>query len=348
MKLLPELAKAGIAHLPTPLQELKNLSRALGGPRIFAKRDDLTGLALGGNKVRKLDYLMPVILEQKSDCIVTGAFFQSNWCTAVSAAAKKFGLKSILVKRGPPGYDPEELEGNHLLHVLLGAEIIVAGHGEDERVKEQVVARLRNEGRRPFLIGVGGNTPHGVAGYVNAMKELAGQATDQGIKINYVVHASGSGGTQAGTVIGAKAYAKDVKVVCSSTGSRTREQGSKLVMELIGNTLRHFEMDVQVSADDVRIFDQYAGGYGHVTEGKMEALKLLAETEGMILDPVYTGSAMACLIDLCRKQYFKKGETVVFINTGGQAGLFPYKAPLKAYLAGQPLPWTVPPWHPVH
>ncbi len=348
MKMLPDLAKAGIANLPTPVQELRNLSELLGGPRIFVKRDDLTGLGMGGNKVRKLDYLLPVILEQKCDVIVTGAFIQSNWCTAVAAAARKFGLRAVLVKRGPEGYDPEAYEGNHLLHVLLGAEILIAPMGGDEQVKEQVVKRLQSEGHRPVLVGVGGNTPQGVAGYINAMRELAGQAGDMGLKVDYVVHASGSGGTQAGTVLGAKMYGKGVKVVCSSTGSRTREQGTARVMEFVGDTVKHFKLDVQITRDDVCLFDDYAGGYGYVTPGKMEAIKLLAQTEGLLIDPVYTASAAACMIDLCRKQYFKKGETVVFVHTGGVAGLFPYQAPLKAYYLGKQPPWTIPPWHPSH
>lgn len=338
---LPQLVKAGLASLPTPLQELKNLSEVLG-PQIFVKRDDLTGLGFGGNKVRKLEYLMPVILESKSDYIVTGAFVQSNWCTAVSAAARKFGLKVVLVKRGPEGYDPEAYEGNHLLHFLLGSEMKIVQPGTDEQIKEQVVKKLRQGGHKPFLIGVGGNTPHGVAGYVDAMKELARQAHDISLNINYVVHASGSGGTQAGSVIGAKMFSKETKIVCSSTGSRTKEEGTKLVMELIAETVEFFDLDVDVREEDVRIHDTYVGGYGYVTPGKMEAIKLLAETEGLFLDPVYTGSGMACLIDLCRKGLFKKSDVVVFIHTGGQAGLFPYKDPLKSYGLGQPLPWSIP------
>lgn len=342
---LPRLARAGFCAVPTPLQELKNLS-ALLGPRIFVKRDDLTGLGLGGNKVRKLDFLMPALQEEGYDTIVTSAFFQSNWCTAVSAAARKTGMNVVLVKRAPPGYAPERLEGNHLLHVLLGSEILTAPPETELDTKEQAVGRLRAEGRRPVLIGVGGNTPHGVAGYIDAMRELDQQAEAMGIRPDYVVHASGSGGTQAGTVIGTRMFCPHARVVCSSTGSRTRETGSELVLKLIGDTVRHFGLDVDVVPAHVEIHDQYAGGYGYVMPAKMEAVRLLAETEGLVLDPVYTASGMACLIDRCRKGAFKKSDTIVFINTGGQAGLFPYEAPLRAYLEDRPPPWTIPPWHP--
>lgn len=345
MNALPPLAKAGFAALPTPLQELKNLSRVLG-PRIFVKRDDLTGLGFGGNKVRKLEYLVPQIVASGSDCVVTGAFFQSNWCTAVAAATRRIGLDVVLVKKAPAGYEPDAYEGNHLLHVLLGAQIRVALPGADETMKEQIAEQLRREGRRPSIIGIGGNTPHGIAGYVDAVRELAGQARELDINVDYIVHASGSGGTQAGTVIGAKLHGDGAKVVCSTTGSRTAEQGRRQVMDLIGETTRCFDLDVEVTPTDIALHD-YALGYGYVTPAKLQAIELAARTEGLILDPVYTGPAMACLIDHCRNGTFGRSDVVVFIHTGGQAGLFPYHAPLKAHGLGQPLPWTVPPWHPV-
>ena len=347
MKGLTQLPKAGLANLPTPLQELKNLSALLKGPRIWVKRDDLTGLGLGGNKARKIEYLLPDILEKKTDTIVTGAYIQSNWCTAVSAAARKFGIKVILVKRGPENYDPKDYDGNHLLHFLLGAEMKIVKPGTDEQVKEEVMRKLREEGRRPYLLSVGGNSPQGVAGYMNAMLELVTQTNAMGLGVDYVVHASGSGGTQAGTVIGTKALNTGIKVICSSTGSRTREQGTRLVLELIGKTLKFFGLDVPIGEEDVRIYDNYAGaGYGFMTLKKAEAIQILAQTEGLIIDPVYTASAMACLIDLCRQSFFKKTDVVVFIHTGGQAGLFPYKECIKAFGLGQPLPWSAPPWYP--
>lgn len=342
---LPKLARAGFAALPTPLQDLPNLSAMLG-PRILVKRDDLTGLGLGGNKVRKLDFLVPALLEEGYDTIVTGAFFQSNWCTAVSAAGRKAGMKVVLVKRAPPNYAPDRLEGNHLLHVLLGSEITTAPPETDLAGKEQAVERLRREGRKPVLVSVGGNAPHGIAGYVDAMRELAEQCEAAGIRPDYVVHASGSGGTQAGSVIGAKLHLPSARIVCSTTGSRSGATVADLALKLIPETLDRFGLSVEIGPDDIEIHDGYAGGYGYVRAAKMEAVRLLAETEGLILDPVYTASAMACLIDRCRKGHYKKGDTIVFVNTGGQAGLFPYEAPLRAFIEGRDPPWTIPPWHP--
>jgi 1-aminocyclopropane-1-carboxylate deaminase/D-cysteine desulfhydrase-like pyridoxal-dependent ACC family enzyme len=212
---------------------------------------------------------------------------------------------------------------------------------------EQAIERLTRQGRKPVLIGVGGNTPHGVAGYIDAMRELAQQSRERSIEPDYIVHASGSGGTQAGSVIGARMFVPSAKVVCSSTGSRSSDEGTALVLKLIRETVDHFDLDVDADARHVTVYDQYAGGYGHATPAKLEAVKLLAETEGLLLDPVYTASAMACLIDRCRSGAFTRQDTIVFINTGGQAALFPYEEALRAYCADRPLPWMVPSWEPV-
>src|SRR6185436_19334557 len=209
----------------------------LKGPRIFVKRDDLTGLGFGGNKVRKLEFLMPAILEAKSDCIVTGAFIQSNWCTAVSAAARKCGLEVFLVKKGPDGYQPEEYDGNHLLHHLLGAEMQITRPENEDAATAATVDRLRRAGRRPYVIEGAGKSPHSVAGYIDAMRELARQSADLGLKVDYLVHTSGGGGTQAGTVIGTKMHAKGTQVICSTSGSRKKEAGAELVMSHIRETL---------------------------------------------------------------------------------------------------------------
>jgi len=344
----PLPASAGLACLPTPLQELKHLSERLDGPRIFVKRDDLTGLGFGGNKVRKLDFLMPTLLDRDIDTIVSGAAFQSNWCTAVSAAGRRFGIETVLVKRSPRGFEPATGEGNHLLHHLLGSRVLLAPPGEDEPLKQRIVDELKAEGRRPALLGVGGNTPHGVAGYVHAVRELMRQADDMGIRPDYLVHASGSGGTQAGTVIGARLYGRGLRVIGSSTGSRPAREGEHLVRQRIADTLDHFGVEAPMGSDDIRILDRYAGGYGFLTPGKLEAISLLAQTEGLFLDPVYSGSGMTCLIDLCRSGVLGKDQTVVFLHTGGQAGLFPYHEPLMAYCRQEPLPWTVPAWHAAH
>jgi len=346
---LSTLPRVRLAHLPTPLQEMPNLTKALKGPRLFIKRDDLTGLAFGGNKTRKLEYIMAEAMAHKADIIVTGAGFQSNWCTQAAAAARKLGLGAVLIKIGPEdGYDPEEYDGNHLLHFLAGAEIKVARPENFHRVQDETMEDLDKKGHRPFLLRATGSTPPGAAGYINCILELVSQCVDIGVGFDYLVHTSGSGGTQAGLVIGAKAFSPNMKVIASTSGSRGQAEVAENVYNIIQETLEFLGSEVKVRRDDVIVFDQYAGpGYGYMTEGKAEAVKMVAELEGIYLDPVYTASAMACLIDLCRKGFFKARDTVVFLHSGGAAALFPYRVPIKDFGLRKSLSWTVPPWSPI-
>jgi len=193
---------------------------------------------------------------------------------------------------------------------------------------------------------VGGSTPLGAAGYMNAMLELVGQSVDKGVKIDYLVHATGSGGTQAGLVAGAKALNSGIKILGVTTGSRTGGRQKERIKELTAKTAEFLELDIKIADDDVNIFDEYAEGYGYMVDAKAEAIKMLAETEGLFIDPVYTASAMAGLIDLCRDGYFKEDDNVVFLHTGGTAALFAYKDPLKAYGLGKEMPWKIPEWSP--
>jgi 1-aminocyclopropane-1-carboxylate deaminase/D-cysteine desulfhydrase-like pyridoxal-dependent ACC family enzyme len=182
---------------------------------------------------------------------------------------------------------------------------------------------------------------------MNCVLELMSQIVELGIRANYLVHATGSGGTQAGLVIGAKAFNTGIQVIGSTTGSRSREQAIENVGNIIDESLKVMDVDARIGEKDTVVYDEYAGaGYGFMTEGKAEAIKIVAETEGIFIDPVYTGSSMACLIDLCRKGFFEKSDVVIFLHTGGSSGLFPYKATLKAYGLGEALPWTIPPWSP--
>jgi L-cysteate sulfo-lyase len=346
---LSVLPRVRLANLPTPLQELPNLSRILKGPRIFVKRDDMTGLAFGGNKTRKLEYLMADALRYKADYIVTGAGFHSNWCTQAAASARRLGMKIVLIKSGPKeGYDPEDYDGNHLLHFLQGAQIKVVKPENAQKVEQHTMEELKASGHRPYLLTDAGSTPPGVAGYINAMLELLQQTVELGIDIDYLVHATGSGGTQSGLILGARGFNTNVKIIGSTTGSRSKDQQIENVSNIMDESLRFLQLDLKITEEDIIIYDQYAGdGYGFMTEGKAEAIKIVAETEGLFLDPVYTGSAMACLIDLCREGFFKPDDVVVFLHTGGAVALFPYKTPVKAYASGKALPWTVPPWSPL-
>lgn len=343
------LPRVRLANLPTPLQELRNLSRTLGGPRIFVKRDDMTGLAFGGNKTRKLEYILADALRLGADYLVTGAGFHSNWCTQTVAAASKLGMKVVLIKTGPrDGYEPDEYDGNHLLQSLMGAEIKVARPENVQEVFEKTMEELKSGGHEPYLLRSAGSTPLGVVGYINAMIEITSQAVDMGVDIDYLVHATGSGGTQAGLVIGSKALNTETKIIGSTTGGRPKENQAENVKNLIEESLAFLEMSLDIVNDDIIVYDQYSGGgYGFVSESKIEAIRLAAETEGLLLDPVYSSSSMACLIDLCRKRFFNPEDVVVFLHTGGAAALFPYKAPIRACMKGEAVPWIIPPWSPL-
>jgi 1-aminocyclopropane-1-carboxylate deaminase/D-cysteine desulfhydrase-like pyridoxal-dependent ACC family enzyme len=309
----------------------------------------MTGLAFGGNKTRKLEYLLPDALRYKADYIVTGAGFHSNWCTQTAAAAGRLGMKVVLIKTGPKeGYDPEEYDGNHLLHFLQGAEIKVVKPENAQKAEQETMEHLKATGHRPYLLTGTGSTPPGAAGYINAMLELLQQSVELGINIDYLVQATGSGGTQAGLIIGAQAFNTNIKIVGSTTGSRSKDEQIEQVSNVMDESLRFLELDLKITAEDIIVYDHYAGdGYGFMTEGTAEAIKIVAETEGLFLDPVYTGPAMACLIDLCKEGLFKPEDVVVFLHTGGPAALFPYRTPIKAYASGEVPPWTVPPWSPL-
>jgi 1-aminocyclopropane-1-carboxylate deaminase/D-cysteine desulfhydrase-like pyridoxal-dependent ACC family enzyme len=286
--------------------------------------------------------------QEGADYIVTGAGFQSNWCTQATAAACRLGMKTLLIKKGPrKDYDPSEYDGNHLLHVLMGAQIRVVRPEEDEQAKKEAMTELKRAGHKPHLLLAAGSTPPGSAGYLNAMLEMATQAVEQGINIDYIVHATGSGGTQAGLVLGVKALSAHTKIIAATTGSRTKQEQTDNVFKIIKDSIGFLGLDLAVSREDLFIYDQYAGGgYGFLSEAKAEAIKILAETEGIYIDPVYTGSAMACLIDLVRQGFFRPTDVVIFLHTGGPAALFPYKSPLKSYLSGGGLSWRIPPWSP--
>ena len=340
--------KVSLACLPTPLHELNVFQGKQNCPRVLVKRDDLTGVGFGGNKVRKAEYILAEVIRSGCDYIVTGAYVQSNWCTAIAAAANRCGIGVVLVKDGPTGYDPEFYEGNHLLHALLDVEMHVVDSSLVEPTKHEILRRLRSEGHRPFLVPVGGSSAVGALGYIECVKELMQQAKALNLRVDYLLHTSGSGGTQAGTIIGAKLFGAGLKVICASSGSRKKEAGEKLVRSIIDEVVSSYHLDVCIEDSDIVIHDQYSNGYGHVVDQKLQAIELIAKSDGLFLDPVYSSASMACLLDLSDKNFFKKDDVVVYLHTGGQAGLFPYAAPLRSRILGEAQPWTVPPWHPTN
>ena len=318
---LRTLPRVSIAHLPTPLEEMPRLSEALGGPRLFVKRDDQTGLATGGNKTRKLEFLVADALEKGADTIITAGAAQSNHARQTAAAAAKFVLRCCLVLTGQ---SPNRWGGNLLLDELLGAEIRWAGERERSQVMEEVAEEMTRLGRRPYIVPLGGSNPVGAAGYVEAMLELVAQLEVRDLQLDRVVFPSGSGGTQAGMMVGAKVlrFAGQIEGI---SVSRTKEALKPRLEELVAETAAFLGLDLSFASEDFIVHDDYLGeGYARMGPPEREAIRLSARTEGLLVDPVYTGRALAGLIDLIRRGVFGPDETVLFWHTGGTPALFAY------------------------
>jgi L-cysteate sulfo-lyase len=321
-----------LAHLPTPLEPLDRLSEILGGPRLWIKRDDCTGLATGGNKTRKLEFLLADALERRADTILTQGAVQSNHARQTAAAAARLGLKcEILLEHRVPDPDADYLEsGNVLLDRLFGARLEYRPAGADMAAELEAAAeRVSRAGGRPYAIPGGGSNPVGALGYVDAALELVRQADARRLRIDHVVHATGSAGTQAGLLVGLCGSHSGIPVL--GIGVRaTQDVQEANVFALAERTAAHAGAPGCVRREQVVANCDYVGpGYGLPTPGMVEAVELLARTEGILLDPVYSGKAMAGLVDLVRKGRFEKGQNVVFLHTGGAAGLFAYRSELS-------------------
>jgi len=308
-KKIEDFPKKNLIHLPTPLQKLENLSQELGGPEIYVK-------------------------------------LQSNWCLQTAAAARKFGIKPVLLLFKT--YDlPEEYDGNLLLDYILDADVIIkeAEKGKAVRMEDvldlvqAVEKEVKEWGHAPYVAPIGGSMvggsmekPLGAISYVNAFVELLEQAGKLDLEINYVLHSSGSGGTQGGLAVGAKALKGDMKVLGISV-SENKESYEKEVLTIAQDTVKALSLDLAVEKEDIIIFDEYIReGYGILNKEVSDALRFVAIKEGIFLDPVYTGKAMAALIDLIKKGYFKKEDKIVFFHTGGTPALFPNKQHLVNFL----------------
>jgi len=300
---------------------MKNLSKELGGPQLFIKRDDMTGLATGGNKARILEYILGDALSLEADIIVTGANPQSNFVRQTTAAARKLGLDLVLVISDEK---PREINGNLLLTTIMGPEIRFVGGREDDLgpKMEKVAQELRESGRNPYVIHRFGSVPKGAAAYVNAFMELESQVEQQGLGVNKVV-VSSAAGTYGGLCLGAMAADSDIEITGIAIGKRSEGWEQKL-SDLINGTAAHLGLDFEFGPDDINVnIDYFGGGYAVPTEGMVEAIKLVAQTEGVLLDPIYTGKGMAGLIDLIRKGFFTEDDKIVFWHTGGVPSLFP-------------------------
>ncbi|MGQ0570831.1 MAG: D-cysteine desulfhydrase family protein [Armatimonadota bacterium] len=321
---LGRLPRLKLAALPTPLEEAPSLSAYLGGPRIMFKRDDITGLAFGGNKVRKIEYLMGEAVDRGCDVVLTVGAVQSNHARVTAAAARRLGLDAIVVLHGE---EPAQRQGNLLLDAIFGADIRLVNTDDDYvlmGVVEDIARDLRRQGRTPYTIPRGGATGLGAAAFVNAGLELLDQLNNRGIRADAVVHASTSGGTQAGLYTALKVTQSGINVMGVSAGP-SRDVVTSRVKGLIQELISLMGLDWRPHPDDIVVTDEYVGErYGAPTPACLDAIRLAARTEGILLDPVYTGKAMAGLIDMVRRGQFAPDQTVIFWHTGGQPALFAY------------------------
>ncbi len=313
------------AHLPTPIEAMPRLSDLLKGPRLFIKRDDQTGLGLGGNKNRKLEYILGEALVAQARTLISVGGIQSNHCRQTAALAAKYGFKCILVLSGA---EPEIRNGNLMLDTLFGASVVWTTRENRDEALAKVFSESEQKGEKPFLIPLGASTPVGTLGYVEAMRELI----TQGTHFDWILVASSSGGTQAGLVLGALMTGWKGKVLGISI-DHTVEELQNTVAALVNGTAKILEQNVNLSAQEILVNADYLGsGYAVAGEPEYEAIRLFGENEGLVLDPVYTGRAAAAMIDLIRKGKFRRSEKILFWHTGGAPALFaePYVEQLNA------------------
>ena len=318
-----------LAHLPTPLERLDRLTKELGGPEIWIKRDDCTGLSTGGNKTRKLEFLMAEAEAMGADMVMTQGATQSNHARQTAAFAAKLGIEChILLEDRTGSNDPNyNHNGNVLLDHLHGATTEKRPGGGDMNAEmEEAAEKLRADGRKVYTIPGGGSNPTGALGYVNCAFELVNQANERGLVIDRLVHATGSAGTQAGLVTGLKALNAQIPLLGFGVRAPKDKQEDN-VYKLAVATAEKLGCAGAVAREDVVADTHYVGpGYGIPRADTIEAIRMFAELEGILLDPVYSGKGAAGLIDYCRKGRFRQGERIVFLHTGGAAGLFGYDA----------------------
>ena len=313
---MTNISRLDFAHLPTPIDTLPRLSEALGGPRLLIKRDDQTGLAFGGNKTRKLEFLVAEARDQGAKTLVSGGALQSNHCRQTAAAAARFGFKCILVLTGEK---PKQPSANLLLDELFGAEIIHVADREDrDRILQETFDRAAKDGMKPYLVPYGGSNATGALGYAFAMKELV----ERNLHADWILFATSSGGTHAGLLLGQRVFGYKGRLLGISI-DESEEWLKQHASELASLAGEKLGKRIEFTPGDVLANGNYcSAGYGVLTEQEREAIRLFARCEGLLLDPVYTGRAAAGMIDLIRKGFFKNDETVLFLHTGGQPALF--------------------------
>ncbi|MBD1559288.1 D-cysteine desulfhydrase [Vibrio sp. S9_S30] len=325
---LARFPRLRFAHLSTPLEPMERLSELLDGPNLWIKRDDCTGLAGGGNKTRKLEFLMADAIEQGANTIITQGATQSNHARQTAAIAAKCAMECYLLLEDRTG--SEDLDyvhnGNVMLDQLFGASLTKYPAGTDmNQAMLDLAEQLRAQGKKPYIIPGGGSNAIGALGYVNCALELVSQANNMGLKIDHLVHATGSAGTQAGLVTGL--VGSNAQIPLLGFGVRVpKEQQENNVFALAGKTCEKLGIPGAVKRSDVVANCDYVGdGYGIPAKSTLEAIDLFSKYEGILLDPVYSGKGAAGLIDFIRKGHFKKGENVVFLHTGGAQALAGYR-----------------------
>ncbi len=321
---LKSLPRTELAQLPTPLQELPRLGQLLGGPKLLVKRDDQTGLALGGNKTRKLEFLIADALKKGADTVITTGAPQSNHCRQTAAAAAQVGMGCELVLGGN---EPEVPNGNVLLDLFCGANLHWTTRERRNAKMDEVVRQLRSLKHNPYIIPVGGSNGLGALGYVQAMIELNDQLSKGRIKVDTIVFATSSGGTQAGMVVGARISGFEGKILGISIDQRSSQEPSyqSELAAIANEAAKLIDSRYEFTEDDFTVNYDYLGlGYGVVGNLERESIRLTACTEGLLLDPVYSGRAMGGLIDLIKKGFFSLKDTVLYWHTGGAPALFAY------------------------
>ncbi|MFP4588838.1 MAG: D-cysteine desulfhydrase family protein [Candidatus Bipolaricaulota bacterium] len=319
---LNELPRVELANLPTPLQKLDRLSDHLGGPEIYIKRDDLTGIAFGGNKTRMMEYRIPPILEKDADVVVTGFGLQSNHARQITVAARKFGLDVHLILRDTSEGSEIQPQGNLLIDLLAGARVDVVQttfERQEEMIRERA-EEYRKEGRTPYVTGFDDENLSAVS-YVGCGLELHHQLQEREIDPDYIVLAS-EGATQAGLLLFSRAMDADWEIVGLNPVDWL-EDVRRRISGIAGQAAETLGLDIEVPPSAITNTARYLGSaYGVPTAEALEAIKLVANTEGFLLDPVYTGKAMAGLIDMIEEGRFKADEEIVFVHTGGFPALF--------------------------
>jgi len=325
---LHSLPREKFCTLPTPIHLMERLTNHISSVNIYLKRDDLTGIAFGGNKNRKLEFLLADALQQNSDTIITEGAVASNHCLQTAACSARVGLDCELVLSD--AHIGDRITGNLLLDHILDVKIHRVKNSSDRKAMMQKVASdLVASGKKPYIIPTGGSNKIGILGYVNFVKEIAQQSKEMGILFDYFIHATGSAGTQAGIIVGKKLYYPDMEIIAITAGDGKEEIISS-TKEIIKNFEENHSIDLNIDEKEITVLDSYFGeGYGIPSKELIDTVKLIAKLEGIFLDPVYNGKAMIGLIDLAKHNRFRKDSNILFLHSGGGPAIFAYDEHFK-------------------